>query len=183
MTAADWVLMNTPNEVRIPERLELRPVPWAAVEAIMTGDRLPGWAEDFPTPADRGIARILHQARRPEAEPRCPGPWGHYQVVERAGAAVVGGIGFRGPPQDGVTEIGYGIVPSRQGRGYATEAVKAVLLIAWEQPEANTVIAHTEIGNLASQRVLGKAGLVLEATAAQKRYRIDRPARPARAED
>ena len=80
-------------------------------------------------------------------------------------------------------EIGYGIVPSRQGRGYATEAVKAVLLLAWEQPEANTVIAHTEVGNLASQRVLGKAGLVLEATAAQKRYRIDRPARPARAED
>jgi [ribosomal protein S5]-alanine N-acetyltransferase len=181
VSAADWVLMNTPNEVWVSELIELRPVPRAAVEAIATGDRLPGWAEDFPTPADRGIARILHQAGRPEAEPRRPGPWGHYQVVERASAAVVGGIGFRGPPQDGVAEIGYGIVPSRQGRGYATEAVRAVLLLAWEQPEANTVIAHTENGNLASQRVLGKAGFVLEATAAQRRYRIERPARPARA--
>jgi [ribosomal protein S5]-alanine N-acetyltransferase len=173
--------MNTPNEVRVPARLELRPVPWAAVAAIVTGARLPDWAEDFPTTADRAIARMLHQAGRHEAERR--GPWGHYQVVERAGGAVVGGIGFRGPPQDGVTEIGYGIVPSRQGRGYATEAVTAVLLIAWEQPEANTVIAHTEFGNLASQRVLGKAGFALEASAAQRRYRIDRPARPARAQD
>ena len=75
-----------------------------------------------------------------------------------------------------MTEIGYGIVPSRQGHGYATEAVNALLLIAWEQPETSTIIAHAEIGNLASQRVLGKAGFVLEATAAQKRYRIDRPA-------
>lgn len=175
--------MNTPNAVRASERLELRPVPWAAVEAIVTGDRLPDWAEDFPDTGDRVIARMLHQAGRLGAKPQRPGPWGHYQVVERADGTVVGGIGFRGPPKDGVAEIGYGIVPSRQGRGYATEAVNAVLLLAWEQPETNTVIAHTEIANLASQRVLGKAGFVLEATAAQQRYRIDGPARPARAAD
>jgi RimJ/RimL family protein N-acetyltransferase len=118
---------------------------------------------------------MLHQAGRPGAKPQRPGPWGHYQVLERPGGTVVGGIGFRGPPKDGVAEIGYGIVPSRQGRGYATEAVNTVLLLAWEQPETNTVIAHTEIANLASQRVLGKAGFVLEATAAEKRYRLDRP--------
>ena len=156
-------------------------MPRAAVEAIVNGDRLPDWAEDFPAAGDRMIARMLHQAGHPEPEPQRPRPWGHYQVVERVSGTVVGGIGFRGPPEDGVAEIGYGIVPSRQGHGYATEAVNAVLLIAWEQPETKMVIAHTEIGNLASQRVLGKAGFVLEATAAQKRYRIDRPARPARA--
>jgi predicted acetyltransferase len=178
--------MNTPDAVRASERLQLRPVPWAAVEAIVTGDRLPDWAEDFPDTGDRVIARMLYQAGRPEAKPQHPGPWGHYQVVERASGAVVGGIGFRGPPEDGVTEIGYGIVPSRQGHGYATEAVNALLLVAWEQPETNTIIAHTEIGNLASQRVLGKAGFVpaataaTAATAAEKRYRLDRPARPAR---
>ena len=175
--------MNMPNAVRAAKSLDLRPVPWAAVEAIVNGDRLPDWAEDFPDTGDRVIARMLHQAGRPEAEPQRPGPWGHYHVVERASGAVVGGIGFRGPPKDGVTEIGYGIVPSRQGHGYATEAVNAVLLLAWEQPETNTIIAHTEIGNLASQRVLGKAGFVLEATAAQRRYRIDRPAKPARTEE
>jgi hypothetical protein len=122
--------MNTSNAVRISERLELRPVPWVAVEAIVNGDRLPDWAEDFPDAGDRVIARMLHQSGSPEAGPQRPGSWGHYQVVERASGAVVGGAGFYGPPEGGVTEIGHGIIPSRQGSGYATEAVNTLLSIA-----------------------------------------------------
>lgn len=142
-------------------RLQLRPMPWAAVEAIVNGDRLPDWADDFPNDGDLVIAGMLFKSGPPQS----PGPWGHYQVVERAGGTVVGGIGFFGPPEGGVTEIGYGIVPSRQGNGYATEAVNAMVAIAWEQPETAAVIANTDAGNVASQRVLQKAGFVLEKTA------------------
>jgi putative acetyltransferase len=144
----------------ISERLELRPMPWDAVEAIVHGDRRPDWAEDFPADGDRVIAGILYKSGA-----RVHDRWGHYQVVERASGAVVGGIGFFGPPEDGVTEIGYGIVPSRQGHGYATEAVNAMVAIAWESPGTTTVIANTDTDNVASQRVLEKAGFVLEETA------------------
>jgi [ribosomal protein S5]-alanine N-acetyltransferase len=168
--------MNTSNAVRVSARLELRPVPWAAVEAIAKGGRLPGWADDFPTAGDGVIAGMLHLSGLPEAGPQPPSPWGHYHVAERASGLVVGGAGFIGPPEGGVTEIGYGIVPSRQGNGYATEAVRTLLLIAWEHPGTGTVIASTETGNVASQRVLEKTGFVLEAAGAERRYRISRPA-------
>ena len=151
-------------------------MPWAAVEAIAKGGRLPGWAGDFPADGDAVIARLLHEYGCPEAGPQHPGPWGHYHVVERASGLVIGGAGFFGPPQSGETEIGYGIVPSRQGRGYATETAGLLLLIAWEHPQTKAVIAHTDHDNAASRRVLEKTGFVLEAAAAERRYRIDRPA-------
>ena len=110
-------------------------MPWAAVEAIVAGDRLPGWADDFPDVGDQ-----------------------------------------KGPPESGETEIGYNIVPSRQGRGYATEAVRTLLAMAWAHPQARSVTASTAPGNVASQRVLEKAGFALAATTDEKHYRIHRPA-------
>jgi ribosomal-protein-alanine N-acetyltransferase len=167
--------MNTPNAVRISEHLELRPFSWSAVAAVVADDRQPDWAHDYPDTGDRVITRLLHQAIPPE--PYQGGPWGHYQVVERPSGTVVGGIGFKIPPEDGVTEIGYGIVPSRQRHGYATEAVQAILAVAWENPEINAVTANTAMGNIASQRVLGKAGFAYEGNEAdEKHFRIDRPA-------
>ena len=168
--------MNTSSTLRISARLELRPVPWAAVEAIVAGDRLPGWADDFPDAGDQIIARLLHQGGAEAAESERTSPWGHYQVVERASGAVVGGAGFKGPPESGETEIGYNIVPSRQGRGYATEAVRTLLAMAWAHPQARSVTASTAPGNVASQRVLEKAGFALAATTDEKHYRIHRPA-------
>ena len=96
---------------------------------------------------------------------------------------VVGGIGFFGPPLDAEVEIGYGIVPSRQGRGYATEAVLAMIAMAWADARVRTVVAGTDPGNVASQRVLGKAGFRRIAgrgshwPQGEFRYELIRPAR------
>jgi len=145
----------------VSRRLVLRPVPWAAVQAITAGRRLPGWADDYPTEGDAVIAGLLFRAG-PAAWPGANQAWGHRQVVERATGLVVGGIGFAGPPgAAGEVELGYGIVPSRQGRGYATEAATAMLAIAWAEPAVEAVVASTASSNLASQRVLEKAGFRL----------------------
>ncbi len=78
-------------------------------------------------------------------------------------------------------EVGYGIVPSRQGRGYATEALRAMLAMAWADPRVTAVVAGTDPGNAASQRVLGKAGFRRIAgriaAAGEFRYALTRPAR------
>ncbi|WP_420714336.1 GNAT family N-acetyltransferase [Streptomyces sp. NRRL WC-3744] len=39
----------------------------------------------------------------------------------------VGSVGLFWPPSRGTVEIGYGVVASRRGRGYATEATRALL--------------------------------------------------------
>ncbi len=91
-----------------------------------------------------------------------PDPWRHgFFIVERDGQAVIGSAGFKGPPDaSGMVEIAYGIVPSRQGRGYATEAAGALLRFAAADDRVRLVRAHTLPEGNASTRVLTKCGFV-----------------------
>lgn len=85
-------------------------------------------------------------------------PWVHgFRVCLPSGEEV--GMGsFKGPPVNGVVEIAYAIVPEHQGKGYATEAARAMTEHAFQSPEVTTVCAHTLPDGVASQRVLQKAG-------------------------
>ena len=61
-------------------------------------------------------------------------PWRHgFFVVGRGTHSAIGSAGFKGPPDaSGAVEIAYGIVPSLEGRGYATEAARAMLQWAYD---------------------------------------------------
>ena len=63
----------------------------------------------------------------------------------------------RGLPAEGVVEIGYGLVPSARGHGYAAEAVGQLMQIA-AAVGATTIRADTELDNDASRRTLEYAG-------------------------
>jgi RimJ/RimL family protein N-acetyltransferase len=77
------------------------------------------------------------------SERAASGWWLHYVVLtECATPKLVGTAGYKGPPVDGVVEIGYSVVPSWQRRGLATEASRALIETAWERG-AETVVAHT----------------------------------------
>ena len=83
-----------------------------------------------------------------------------YLVRQLSTGLAVGGFGFFGPPDnDGRVEFGYGLVPSARGRGLATEAVKIGLQLA-ARHGARLAAANTSVSNVASQRVLAKAGLI-----------------------
>jgi [ribosomal protein S5]-alanine N-acetyltransferase len=142
----------------VTARLVLRLITAEDVSAVLGGQRRADWAVDFPAEGDQFIAQLLARTGLP-ADDRAR-RFGHRLVVERGTGAVVGGIGCFGPPQDGEVEIGYGIVPSRQRRGYATEAVRAVVANVL-QDEVQTVTAHVDLDNPASIRVLEKSGLAL----------------------
>ena len=87
-------------------------------------------------------------------------PWGlGFAVVDKETHTVVGTTGFKGPPdENGVVEIAYGIVPSFEGRGYATETAKAVVEFAYATGSVKRVIAHTLPMANASTSVLAKCG-------------------------
>jgi len=80
-------------------------------------------------------------------------------VVSRENVGV-GLAGFKGvPAADGVTEIGYGIVPSHQNQGYMSEAVRALVDWAFNDPYCYCqTITATEVKNPASRRLLKKLG-------------------------
>lgn len=83
-----------------------------------------------------------------------------YMIRLRTDGLTIGGLGFFGPPDDhGRIEFGYGLVPSVRGRGLATEAVIAALGFA-ARHGARSASADTDVDNIASQRVLMKAGLI-----------------------
>ncbi len=87
-----------------------------------------------------------------------PDPWIHgFALVHRASDAVVGNVGYKGPPTtEGVVEIAYGVHPDHQGKGYATEAAEALTAYAFSHGDVRMVRAHTLPETNASTRVLTK---------------------------
>ncbi len=91
-----------------------------------------------------------------------PNPWRHgFWIIEKESGQIIGGAGFKGAPDpEGMVEIAYGVVPSREGRGYATEAARALIHFACREPRVRTIRAHTLPQANASTRVLTKCGFV-----------------------
>jgi ribosomal-protein-alanine N-acetyltransferase len=86
-------------------------------------------------------------------------PWVHgFRLVHRSSGSIVGFCSFKGPPMDGVVEIAYGIAPDEQGKGYATEAARALVDFAHTFAGVKLVRAHTLPDGAASKRVLEKCG-------------------------
>ncbi len=82
--------------------------------------------------------------------------WGLYQ---NDSGDWVGDLCFKGLPENGQPEIGYGLLPEYEHQGYATEAVRAACRWAFEQPGVTAVEAETDPGNTASQAVLHRVGV------------------------
>ena len=91
-----------------------------------------------------------------------PDQWEWYAIwmIALKDGTHVGDLCFKGFNADGSVEIGYGIKEEHQGQGYATEAVNAAVMWAFEQSGVTRVEAETEPDNSASQRVLEKCGFV-----------------------
>ncbi|MGB8196244.1 MAG: GNAT family N-acetyltransferase [Acidimicrobiales bacterium] len=136
--------------------LLLRALTAAEAEEIVTEDRTGrSWAPDYPTPPDVGIAAIALAGRAAFASDEMP--WGLFVIVDKSDGLNVGGIGFKGTPNERrEVEIGYGICPSRQGHGVATEALNA--LCDFVGGRVGAIVAETDGDNIASQRVLEKCG-------------------------
>ena len=159
----------------VTQRLELRPLPPEAAEAL---------------PLDRGKASRDLNARVPDEWPQpdllnvlprqaaafsgaeCFGIW---VMIEREGRAVVGDIGFHGPPDDqGAIEIGYCVVPSRRGRGYASEAARAMVEWASSRQNVRLIVAGCDPNNVPSICTLERAGFRRTGeTNGQLRWRYD----------
>jgi ribosomal-protein-alanine N-acetyltransferase len=72
---------------------------------------------------------------------------------------MIGMCGLAGPPDsDGAVEIAYSVAPIYQGKGYATEAARALIDYAIHDRRVRTIRAHTLAEVNASTRILEKCG-------------------------
>ncbi len=83
-----------------------------------------------------------------------------YMITLKASGDVIGMIDPR--IESHKVEIGYVMNRAHQGKGYMTESTRAVIDWALGQPSIYRVYATTDVDNIASQRVLEKAGMQRE---------------------
>lgn len=85
-------------------------------------------------------------------------------IIERVSGAPVAMIGLLTQEVDGVDEleIGYHLLPSAWGKGYATEAAVACKEFAGEHQCATSVISLIDHRNFPSQAVAKRNGMVYE---------------------
>src|SRR5580700_4283044 len=155
---------GTMTDVRT-SRLQLHAIDVAEGERIFARSTGPGdaWADDFPFEGDVGAVGGFLRATAARGEQR---PFGYYRLTRLADGRAVGGLGFKGQPDGGCVEIGYGLAPSARGHGYAAEAVIGLLIVAADHG-LTKVVADTAVDNIASQRTLVKAGFRLVSTDAE----------------
>jgi RimJ/RimL family protein N-acetyltransferase len=146
-------------------RLELHAIDVAEAERIVARSAGPSdaWADDYPFEGDVGAVGGFLRATAMHGEQR---PFGYYRITRMADGRAIGGLGFKGRPDGGRVEIGYGLAPSARGHGYAAEAVIALLTVAAGNG-LSRVLADTTPDNIASQRTLIRAGFRLVSTDAE----------------
>jgi [ribosomal protein S5]-alanine N-acetyltransferase len=161
-------------------RLRIRPL--APAEDAEPLHELWGDAEAIRFVRPDGASTSIAETReRLEDVARRSVGWGVWAVEERTSGRLVGAAGlfpleWRGPE----IELAYHVVPSRWGRGYATEAGAALLEAAWRETDVDHVVAVAFDANRASTRVMDKLGMTFEGPVRYRehevvRYSIARP--------
>ena len=82
--------------------------------------------------------------------------------------AIIGGCGLIVNSRFECAEMGYWIAVEHWGKGYATEAAKAIIRHGFDVLNLNCIEAHHFITNPASGRVLTKAGMNFEGRLRQR---------------
>ena len=160
-------LAHLDAELESPARLS------ALLEAIIPE----GWP---PGEYDRSAIEFFRAclAKNPEDA----GWYGWYAIrrAERGQSAVVIAAGgyFGQPLPDGTVEIGYSVLSEYRSCGYATEIVQALVRRAFSIPKITAVIAHTQVDNLPSIKVLERCGFTVAGPGKESelvRYICSRP--------
>ena len=149
------------------ERLVLRRFTEADVDILFDLDSDPDVMRFLtggkPTPREviqnETLPRFLHYYERFEG-------FGFWAAIEKSTGEFLGWFEFRprggsGPEE---VELGYRLRRSAWGKGYATEGSRALIRKGFTELGVRRVVASTMAVNIASRRVMEKAGLTLERT-------------------
>jgi RimJ/RimL family protein N-acetyltransferase len=156
----------------VTARLVLHPMSVIEAERVAAGEPDDGarWAPGYPAEGDVAGAKGFLSTCANTGDPQ---PLGAYQIRLREDGHAIGGLGFHGPAdENGNVTIGYGLIPSARGKGYASEALRALLAFA-RAHGITCVQGGTTHDNIASQHVMTTVGMRLVAEDGQlKHYKI-----------
>ena len=149
--------MSIPTLITKRLRLEpLEPRHGRVVEAYARLWEVARYTAEVPHPYPPGGAIAFAEAAVLD---RRHGGGQMWAVVEIESDDVIGSIGLDLFEDRRAAELGYIFAPWRWGRGYATEAARAVIDCAFGELGLDVVHSHAAVINPASCRVLAKSGL------------------------
>jgi RimJ/RimL family protein N-acetyltransferase len=141
------------------ERLRLRPFTANDVDNILrvTSDAetmryIGTGATDDRAAAEKRLARYL---RYPTLYPGL----GWWAAEAQATNDFIGWFALIYIPNTAEVEVGYLLVKSAWGRGFATEGARTVLTYGFREVGLNRIVAIAQVSNRASQNVMKKIGL------------------------
>jgi ribosomal-protein-alanine N-acetyltransferase len=145
------------------ERLLLRRIDVNDVEEVLALRGNPDTMKYIPRPLTKSKEDALeHIAMIEEKIVNNTGiNWG---ITIKGNPKIIGIIGhYRISPENHRAEIGYMSFPETNGKGYMSEALKAVLAYGFEQMNLHSIEAVIDPANIASEKLLQKNGFVKEA--------------------
>jgi ribosomal-protein-alanine N-acetyltransferase len=155
----------------VTDRLHLREfveADWPAVLAYQSNPdylRYYPWEKRTPSDAQTFVRRLINwQQEQPRKK---------YQlaIVLLADERLIGNCGVRLEQADSQeAELGYEIDPHYWGRGYATEAARAMVNFGFEQCGLHRIWAACLADNAGSKRVLEKLGMHYEGRLRENRW-------------
>ncbi len=155
--------MSTPNTEIHTQRLCLRPGAVAELKAaaaksigllgeLLSAEIAYDWPPDLMQDAFDPVAELL-------ASGQTELPWSMYWIITREPRIAIGTVGFKAGPKDGRVDLGYTVVASHQRRGYASEAVAALIDIAFNDARVERVVGETLPELIPSMGVMEKVGM------------------------
>jgi len=142
------------------KRLLLLPLDRSDIIELLKGSRskLKGY-DLHPEWPDEGLMDALPVAANDLLDDSESLIWHPWVMVKKEKWTIVGDAGFKGAPDpEGVVRIGYSVVPSERRKGFAREALIALLSLASRIEDVVRVQAQVSPGNTASVRVLRGLG-------------------------
>jgi RimJ/RimL family protein N-acetyltransferase len=146
-------------------RLELSPLSADSVEALLQGnaERLRALTgATFPDPVApppymaESLPVVLARLRSHPEEAE----WWSWVVLRRDSGEALGAIALGGKPDPtGAVLVGYAMYPGSEGRGYATEAVRAIVDWVFAQEGVRRVRALAPVWNTPAVHVAEKVGM------------------------
>ena len=137
---------------------------------VVEKEDLPLFAEWVNKPESLGEYNPLWQRSKAEWEKRYDHPSAEEKwfSIEKKDGAKAGFIQHF--TIDDIFEGGYFLAPNERRKGYCSEAVQLMVDYLFLSKEIVRIQAHTDVGNVASQRVLEKAGFRKEGTIRKKEF-------------
>ena len=144
------------------ERLVMRPwEPETDVDSYhallaASADHLRPW---MPWAGDEPLSRAEHlDWLRQCARWAADGTKGYLAMLSRDDDRLIGSVGLHPAREEEIREIGYWLAPEYQGRGYVTEAVEALVRVAFEDSRITRVEVLTMPDNAPAIAVARRAG-------------------------